>query len=227
MSETPTPEAAGSDPTYRQLRRLIIEGHYAPGARLVEDRLARELGVSRTPVRQALARVAMEGLVQIAPNRGAVVRTFSRDDLKEAYDLRALMEGFAAFRAAGRISPAQLTALEDAAAALEGSLGREFPSRAEEIHFLVDQNQRFHGAIIAASGNSRLGALLPVIVDVPLQYHSFHWYTREERAVSNFFHRRILQALQGSDADRARALMQEHIYRGRDVLLESLTEASL
>jgi DNA-binding GntR family transcriptional regulator len=212
----------GADQTYSQLRRLIIEGHYAPGARLVEDRLARDLGVSRTPVRQALARVASEGLVQIFPNRGAVVRTFSREDLTEAYDLRAVLEGFAAFRAATRIDAAQLAELAQAATALERSLERQFATRAEEVHFLVGENQRFHGTIIAASGNARLPGILPAVLDVPLQYRSFNWYTREERAVSNFFHRRILDALQAHDADRARAMMQEHIYRGRDVLLESL-----
>lgn len=211
-----------SDPVYHQLRRLIIEGHYAPGARLVEDRLARDLGVSRTPVRQALARVASEGLVQIFPNRGAVVRTFTRADLLDAYELRAIMEGHAAARAARQITADQLAALEQAAAALEGSLSRSFASRAEEVHFLVEQNQLFHSTIVHAAGNRRLATMLPVVVDVPLQYRSFYWYSRAERAVSNFFHQGILRALRDADADRARALMQEHIYRGRDVLLEGL-----
>ena len=217
-------EPASVESTYSQLRRLIIEGHYAPGTRLVEDRLARELGVSRTPVRQALARVASEGLVQIFPNRGAVVRTFSRDDLTDAYDLRAALEGFAAFRAATRISAEQLAELERAAEALEQSLNRPFASREQEIHYLVAENQRFHSTIIAASGNGRLPVLLPAVLDVPLQYRSFNHYTHNERAVSNFFHRRILDALRARDADRARAMMQEHIYRGRDVLLESLSD---
>ena len=146
-------EAPGGDAVYGRLRRLIIEGHYAPGTRLVEDRLARDLGVSRTPVRQALARVAVEGLVQLFPNRGAVVRTFTHADLVDAYDLRAVMEGYAAYRAAGRISPGQLADLEAAAAALEGSLQQHFPTRQAEVHFLVEHNQRFHNTIIAASGN--------------------------------------------------------------------------
>jgi DNA-binding GntR family transcriptional regulator len=222
MSQATPSEQGSADPTYSELRRLIIEGHYAPGARLVEDRLARELGVSRTPVRQALARVASEGLVQIFPNRGAVVRTFTREDLTDAYDLRATLEGFAAFRAATRITAAQLGELELAALALEQALDRPFPSREAEVHFLVAENQRFHGTIIVASGNSRLPSLLPAVLDVPLQYRSFNHYTRAERAVSNFFHRRILDALRAHDADRARAMMQEHLLRGRDVLLESL-----
>jgi DNA-binding GntR family transcriptional regulator len=217
-------DTAGSDPVYQRLRRLIIEGHYQPGTRLIENRLARDLGVSRTPVRAALSRAASDGLVRIFPNRGAVVRTFSHDDLISAYELRAVMEGYAAARATARISQDQLDALEQAALALEESLSREFASREEEVHFLVEQNQCFHTIIVHASGNERLAALLPAIVDVPMQYRSFYWYSREERGISNFFHRSILRALRDHDADRARAMMQEHVYRGRDVLLESLGE---
>jgi len=217
-------EDSESDPVYRRLRRMILEGHYRPGARLVEDRLARDLGVSRTPVREALARVAIEGLVHAAPNRGAVVRSFTRADLLDSFELRAVLEGHAAFRAAQRITPDQLAALEAAASALEGSLEQAFGSRQEEVHFLVAENQRFHATIVAASGNERLRAILPIIVDVPLQYRSFLWYSPEERATSNFFHRGILRALHDRDPDRARGLMEEHILRGRDVLLESLDE---
>lgn len=219
-------EPTGSDPIYRRLRRLILEGHYPPGSRLVEDRLARDLGVSRTPVREALARVAIEGLVQMAPNRGAVVRAFTPADLIESYELRAVLEGHAAYRAAQRIAPDQIAELERAADALEAALGRQFGSREEEVQFLVEQNQRFHSTIVAASANARLRTILPIIVDVPLQYRSFYWYSREERAVSNFFHRSILRALREREPDRARGLMEEHIHRGRDVLIESLSEGN-
>ncbi|NJN19323.1 MAG: GntR family transcriptional regulator [Oscillochloris sp.] len=217
---------SGSDPIYQRLRRLIIEGYYPPGTRLVEDRLARDLGVSRTPIREALTRVAIEGLVQITPNRGAVVRTFSREDLIDTFDLRAVIEGHAAYRAALRITSSDLEQLEQTAVALESFETRRFSERNEEVHYLVEHNHQFHAAIIAASANRRLQAILPMVVDVPMQYRSFFWYTRSERAISNFFHRGILHALRQRDADRARALMQEHIYHGRDVLLESLRNDS-
>lgn len=214
------------EPVYQQLRRLIIQGAYPPGARLVEERLAQDLGVSRTPVRQALARVAAEGLVRIYPNRGAVVRTFTPDDLIQAYDLRAVLEGYAAYQAARRIDAAQLAVLEHEAAALERSMQQMFASREEEVHVLVAHNQVFHDTIVRASGNARLADLLPLVVDVPLQFRSFYWYTDEERRLSNFFHRSILHALHTRDPDRARALMQEHIYSGRDFLLKSLEATS-
>lgn len=215
---------ATTDWVYRELRRLIIQGNYAPGKRLVEERLAQELGVSRTPVREALARAAAEGLIRIYPNRGAVVRTFTRDDLTQIFDLRAVLEGYAAYQAALRISPDQLDLLKQEAAALEASLEQTFVSREAEVQFLVDHNATFHQIIITTSGNERLADLLRMVVNVPLQFRSFYWYTLEERHISNFFHRTILHALQTQEADRARAIMQEHIYFGRDFLLDSLED---
>ncbi|MGB9751834.1 GntR family transcriptional regulator [Roseiflexus castenholzii] len=216
-----TSDSSSADQVYQSLRRLLIEGFYPPGTRLVEERLAQDLGVSRTPVRQALVRAAAEGLVQIFPNRGAVARSFTVDDLLEMYDLRALLEGHAAYLAAQRISPAQLDRMEAAATALEESLTRTFECCEDEVHFLVEQNAIFHQTIAEAAGNQRLIAMLNQIVAVPLQFRSFYWYRSEERRISNFFHRSILNALMLGDGDRARAMMREHIFYGRDVLLQS------
>jgi DNA-binding GntR family transcriptional regulator len=215
-------EPGGTDGVYERLRREIIAGRYSPGSRLVEERLAQDYGVSRTPIRQALARVAQEGLVRIYPHRGAVVRSFDRDDLIAAYDLRAVLEGYAAAQAATRISELQLRVLEDAARALEASLHADFSSREAEVLYLVEHNQIFHNTIVVAAGNERLATLLSTVLDVPMQFRSFNWYTAEERHVSNFFHRSVISALQQGNGERARSMMQEHIYRGRDVLLESL-----
>ncbi len=221
MTKLYTSDESSADQVYQRLRRLLIEGHYPPGSRLVEERLASDLGVSRTPVRQALVRAAAEGLVQIFPNRGAVARSFTIDDLLEMYDLRALLEGHAAFLAAQRITPDQLARMEAAAAALEDSLNHTFARREDEVHFLVEQNAVFHQTIAEAAGNQRLIAMLNQIVAVPLQFRSFYWYRKEERQISNFFHRSILNALTLGDGDRARAMMREHIFYGRDVLLQS------
>ena len=205
----------------QRLRRLIMEGHYKPGTRLVEERLAQELGVSRTPIRQALARAAAEGLIDLSPNRGATVRRFTRADLIQAFDLRAVLEGHAAHAAASRISPEQLALLDQTAAVLEQALDQRFATHTDAVYFLVAQNQVFHSTVLAASGNLRLAALLPQVVDVPLQFRSFYWYSPAERQTSNFFHRSILAALKQQDGDRARGLMIEHILSGRDFLLQS------
>ncbi len=135
MNKLYTTDETSADQVYQQLRRLLIEGYYPPGSRLVEERLAQDLGVSRTPVRQALVRAAAEGLVQIFPNRGAVARSFTVDDLIEIYDLRALLEGHAAYLAAQRITAEQIIRMESAATALEQSLAMTFERRQTKYTF--------------------------------------------------------------------------------------------
>ncbi|NOK58942.1 MAG: DNA-binding transcriptional regulator, GntR family [Chloroflexi bacterium AL-W] len=217
-----TRDEHSGDPVYHKLRRLIIEGYYPPETRLVEEKLAHDFGVSRTPIRQALARVAAEGLIHTYPNRGAVVCSFTRKDLIQTFDLRAVLEGYAAQQAAQHIDQQQLERLEQLAGLLEATEERTFDSREETVHFLVEHNQHFHSIIVSASQNRRLSNMLTVVVDVPMQFRSFYWYTDDERRVSNFFHRSILSALHRRDGERARAMMQEHIYRGRDFLLQRI-----
>ncbi len=90
------------------IRQAILDGRLEPGSRLKEEELARELGISRTPVREALLMLQAEGLIETTPNRGAVVRTHDADDLIDLYQLRALLEGYAARQAATRVSGHEL-----------------------------------------------------------------------------------------------------------------------
>ena len=141
------------------MRALILAGEYAPEERLIEEQLAERLGVSRTPVRQALTLLEAEGLVELAPNRGATVRSFTVADVWDIYDLRAVLEGHAARRAAGRIQGDEVGRLRELAAQMEGLAGR-FEDHEEEIRALVGLNQEFHGAIVEASRNTRLQRLI-------------------------------------------------------------------
>jgi DNA-binding GntR family transcriptional regulator len=206
-----------------RLRGLILTGEYGPEERLIEEQLAERLGVSRTPVRQALTMLEAEGLVEIAPNRGATVCSFSLEDVWDIYDLRAVLEGHAARRAAGKIEWAELERLRKVVGEMEGLPGR-FDDHEEEIRALVALNQEFHGTIVAASRNRRLQHLINRTVEIPLMFKAFFWYTPRERAISNYYHRQILEALEKGDADRAENIMREHVYEGRDFVLGALKE---
>jgi DNA-binding GntR family transcriptional regulator len=205
------------------LRALILTGEYGPEERLVEEQLAERLGVSRTPIRQALTMLEAEGLVELAPNRGATVRSFSVADVWDIYDLRAVLEGHAARRAAGRIGGEELGRLRELAAEMEG-LGGRFEDHEEEIRALVALNQEFHGTIVEASRNGRLQRLINRTVEIPLMFKAFYWYTPHERVISNHYHRQILHALEEGDADRAEIVMREHVYEGRDFVIKALKE---
>jgi len=206
-----------------RLRALILTGEYGPDERLVEEQLAERLGVSRTPVRQALTMLEAEGLVEIAPNRGATVCSFSFEDVRDIYDLRAVLEGHAARRAAGRIEKRELDRLRELAGEMEGLPGR-FDDHEEETRALVRLNQAFHGAIVEASRNRRLQRLINRTVEIPLMFKAFFWYTPHERVISNNYHRQILEALEKGDADRAEIIMREHVYEGRDFVIGALKE---
>jgi DNA-binding GntR family transcriptional regulator len=206
-----------------RLRALILTGEYGPDERLIEEQLAERLGVSRTPVRQALTMLEAEGLVEITPNRGATVCSFSIEDVWDIYDLRAVLEGHAARRAAGRIEGRELERLRELAEEMEGLPG-QFDDHEEEIRALVALNQEFHGTIVEASRNKRLEHLINRTVEIPLMFKTFFWYTPHERVISNHYHRQILKALEKGDADRAEIIMREHVYEGRDFVIGALKE---
>lgn len=209
---------------YEALRRLILAGDYKPGDRLIEEAAARRLGVSRTPVRQAMTMLEAEGLVAIVPNRGATVCAFGIEDVWHLYDLRAVLESHAACRAATGITEAELDRMRELAALMEALDAQGFTSRDEEVRWLVVHNQEFHQIIIQASRNPHLDKLVRRTVEVPLVYKSFFWYSPHERAISNHYHRQIIRTLEARDAARAEIVMREHIYEGRDFVIQKLKE---
>jgi DNA-binding GntR family transcriptional regulator len=215
---------SGPSRVFETLRRSILEGEYGPNERLVEEQLAERLRVSRTPVRQALTMLEAEGLVEIEPNKGAAVRSFSVQDVWEIYDLRAVLEGHAARRAASRINREELDRLWELAGEMERQDRGRFLSHEEEIRWLVGANGEFHGSIAAAGRNARLEQLIQRTVQVPLVFKAFYWYTPHEHVISNHYHRQIAGALEAGDAERAEIVMREHVYEGRDFVMRALEE---
>lgn len=199
------------------IRDAILRGRLQPGERLKEAALAESFDISRTPVREALKVLQMEGLVDFAPNRGATVRSYTVDDLREIYSLRALLEGHAARRAAQWITP---EALDD----LRRMCDRFSRLRATDapLHELVAENVAFHEAIMAAAGSPRLADIARRVVEMPLIYRTYTWYSSDQRQDAERKHRELLRALETHDADRAELVMKHHILEGGDVILEHL-----
>lgn len=198
------------------LRAAILSGAIDPGTRLGEVELAEQLGVSRTPVREALRRLAADGLVEVRPNRGARVAQWSTGDLEEIYELRALLESHGAARAAGRIEAAKLAGLEDLCTAMEACVRR---GRKRDLDRLTSLNADFHQRVLDASDSPRLTALMPVVVRVPLMVRTFHRYSPEALARSLGHHRELVAALRAGDGEWARSVMRSHVLAARAVLL--------
>ena len=211
----PAPQSA-SAAAGEVIREAIIDGRLPPGQRLKEEELARELGISRTPVREALLMLESEGLVESIPRRGATVRSYAVSDLDDVYQLRALLEGYAARRAAGRISP-------DDIARLEKSCDRFDRLRAEDdLLDLVKENLLFHSVVHEAAASDRLAALIRKVIEIPLVYKSFYWYSPEQKLISQHYHRQLTRALRLRDGERAELIMKEHVLEARDFLLAQI-----
>jgi DNA-binding GntR family transcriptional regulator len=195
------------------IRQAILDGRLAPGQRLTEERLARDLGISRTPVREALQALQLEGLVDAAPNRSATVRAYDRDDIADMYELRALLEGHAARMAAASITDEQLSAIYASCERFETI------SADDDLRELVQENFVFHNTILEAAGSARLAGMVRQVVELPLAYKSYVWYSPAQRRISEHYHRLIARALELRDAERAEHLMKEHVLEARDILL--------
>ena len=200
---------------YAKVRAAIVESRYPPGHRLVEQRIAEELGLSRTPVREALRMLQAEGLVVSERNRGAMVRPLSPTEVVDLYGLRIRLESYAVEVATERATEAELGELVAAADAF-GAVG------VDDVAALHAANRRFHDGILAAARHHRLTAMLARTVDIPLVFQAFRSFGPAEIRRSDTFHHLIVEAMCRRDAARAAALMAEHIAQGRDAVLDAL-----
>ena len=202
-------EVRASDRAYAEIRGLILAGDLAPGAPVTEEALADIVGVSRTPVREALRRLESELYVARTETQRLVVAEWSRDDVAEMFTLRAMLEGHAAARAALRINAAALDALKASNARIEAVAA----SPAPDIGEFLAENRRFHEQIIGAAGSRRLVTMLAMLVEQPVVRRTASRYTVAEVARSAHEHAELVEACARRDADWARAVMTAHIHR--------------
>jgi DNA-binding GntR family transcriptional regulator len=202
------------------IREAIVDGRLVPGARLKEETLASELGISRTPIREALLLLQAEGLVEAIPNRGAFVRAYEPSDLWDMYELRAVLEGHAARRAAERISASELEELRASCERFDVLVAQADPPAVEVVEELVRENLHFHETVLTAAASERLAGMVRQVVAAPLVYKSYVWYSADQARASARAHRQLVHAFEQRSAERAELLMREHVYEARDVLAE-------
>jgi len=203
------------------LRDAILDGSMHPGERIFEAKVAEQLGVSRTPLREALRLLEAEGLVEYTPHGGAIVHPFSADEVSEIFELRSVFEGYAAKKAARLLTPDQLLQLKDNCDQFEAILRRTDDPKGA-VYRLVELNNEFHQAIVHTGENPRLGDILSRMMTVPLVYTSFYWYSEEQKWKSLQFHRMILKALEERDQDLAAKLMRQHLEEGREYVVQHI-----
>lgn len=209
-----------------ELRDMIMRGEFAAGFHLQEVPLAERMGVSRTPIREALNMLAKEGLLEPGPKRGYKIRTFTIGEIVEAYEVRATLEGTACRLLAETGLP------EDVAARLQDSLefgdrliGRGMFTSAEHDPWL-EMNNTIHSLLVSATRNAMLAQCVEQTQRVPLaSARHVHWYRfdKENYELAQSAHRDhhgIVDAILRRQAGRAEARMREHIHFSQELVRE-------
>jgi DNA-binding GntR family transcriptional regulator len=203
-----------------ELREAILRGTLPPGSRLRAEPLAERLRTSRTPVREALMLLAREGLVDIEPRRGAVVRPFDAADLLDLYDVRALVEPHAARRAATRIDADGLRRLRELCDLADARGAGDDAAVEDQVGF----NEEFHRIIVGAAGSPRLEAAMRAVAGIPREFRTLFWASEQQRAQSLFCHRELVSAFAARQDALAEAVMRMHILGARDFLWQAVRD---
>ncbi|ORI27073.1 GntR family transcriptional regulator [Rhodococcus sp. 1168] len=206
------------DRVYTHIRDSIVSGKFAPGARLGEVELAELTSTSRTPVREALRQLEMEGLVEVLPNRGARVYEWTIDDLDEIYDLRMNLESMAAARAATRIGEKDVDRLCELCDLMETAARS---GAAQQLDLMAQLNDEFHAIVRTAAASTRLMSMLGAVIQLPLVLRTFHRYAPEDLTRSHAHHRDLVAALRAGDETWADSVMRAHVRAAKHVLLQS------
>jgi DNA-binding GntR family transcriptional regulator len=199
------PRGLLADRAYRELRDRLVTLRIAPGAPIDEDMIGRELKMGRTPVREAIKRLAFENLVTVFPRRGTFASDINITDLAHVSDVRAQLEGHAAYRAAERITGAQREELAGLLDELEASRGTD------DLESLIELDARVHRFIYRCAANPFLEETLGRYFNLSLRI----WYLVIDRLPHLFArvheHQDVLHAISAGDADRARDILAGHI----------------
>ncbi|MGB9885762.1 MAG: GntR family transcriptional regulator [Moorellales bacterium] len=199
---------------FEALRDAIVNGTLAPGERLMEVQLAEELGVSRTPVREAIRRLELEGYVVTVPRKGAYVAGISAKDVAEVFEIRAALEGLAAELAAERITEEELEELERrlhrvAVCVEEG-----------DLEALVEADTQFHEVLYRASRNRRLSQIIGHLREQIQRFRASSLATPGRRYETLEEHKKIVEALAKRNAALARRLAEQHIENAENRLFQ-------
>jgi DNA-binding GntR family transcriptional regulator len=194
-----------ADRAYGELRDRIVTLRIAPGAPIDEDALGRELAIGRTPVREAIKRLALENLVTVFPRRGTFASEINITDLAGISDVRIQLEGHAAYRAAQRITAGQREELEQLLEELAGSQG------SDDVEALMALDTRVHRLVHRCAANPYLEETLGRYFNLSLRI----WYLVIDRLPHLFTrvheHDDLLRAIADGEADRARDVLAEHV----------------
>lgn len=208
------------DVVFNTLRQAIITGEFAPGERLMEIALADRLGVSRTPVREAIRKLELEGLVVMIPRKGAEVAKITEKSLKEVLEVRTVLEELAAGLACERITEEGKRELMETHKAFVEAIEKK------EIKEIADKDEDFHNQIFACTENDRLVQIINNLKEQMYRYRME--YLKETNCHDDLIeeHNEILDAILNNKQEKAKEIMHEHIKRQEEIIIKNIREKS-
>ncbi len=201
---------------FENLRQAIIRGEVSPGNRLVESRVADALGISRTPVREAIHKLEREGLLRRLPRGGFSVLSLTREEVEEAFGIRSVLESYAARLATIKHRAEELNPLAEKISEYQFCMDNK------KLQALPEINTAFHDLLYALSQSPKLIRMINDLKDQIYRFRRILLNVEEMAKVSNEDHCRMLKAMKKRDADRVEKLVREHIMRGQRVVLKEL-----
>ncbi len=206
------------DVVFQTLRQAILRGELKPGERLMEIHLAQKLGVSRTPVREAIRKLELEGLVLMIPRKGAVVAEITISDLEDVLEVRTVLEEMAVRHACRRITQDQLAELRRLSDEFKRSLS------ADDVVLCAQADVNFHEAIYRSNGNRRLIQILNNLREQMYRYRMEYLKDKQSHGLLVREHEEILHALEVRDEEQAARVTCRHIERQKECIIRSLNQ---
>ena len=204
------------DVVFNTLRQAILYGRLQPGERLMEITLANQLGVSRTPVREAIRKLEIEGLVLMIPRKGAQVAPITEKDLNDVLEVRLGLEELAMHCACERVDSEQLRAISSAQKKFEASL------KTNGLADLAKADEDFHELIYQATSNRRLIQMINNLREQMYRYRIEYLKDLNVGETLNDEHKELYNALRERDADRALKCMKKHIKNQQQAIIKGL-----
>jgi DNA-binding GntR family transcriptional regulator len=198
---------------FDNLKQAIIRGNITPGEWLVESHIAQMLGISRTPVREAIHKLERERLIERQPRGGFTVLGLNREDIEETFGIRGVLEGYAARLATQKHHSRELIELEQKGEEFQVCLSKK------QMDSLPVINTEFHDLLYALSKSPRLIHMISGLRDQIFRFRQIILKDQTHAATSHEDHLQMLKFMHKRDADRVEKLVREHILRGREVVL--------
>ena len=198
---------------YEELKRQILVGEIAPGTRMMEVELAEDMGVSRTPVREAIRKLEKEGMVTIEPRKGAYASNISIKDMVDVLEVRQGLEAMAAAIASEKITQAQKEELQTVVDQYREAV------EAENVEKMIQYDQKFHMLIVTYSGNKTLTQVFSTVQELALRFRYIYYddFNRYENMPNE--HQEIENAIMSGDSEKARIAADLHVARLKDFVI--------